>query len=301
MLVLALAGAGRADDAGAPPSTSAAPSALPDVPPARSASASSPPAAAAATPAACASATPAAPPPATACGPSHEPSSSRSSSPVSSTSPASSLHPTRGGERGAAEPRVELGSHRAAAGHATRRVRRNARVEIHARDLRLEADAMDRLERIAARYYARTHRRLIITGGQRPPQLQARLMLEKLVHGDDLLRLYENTAAVREIRAVYRDGAARRVPRSVLARRIRATILAQMARGVFVSKHLSATAADVRSRGMTPAQEHALRASVAEEPGVQLLDERGGPEPHFHLDLLATPAPRADEPAADVK
>ena len=75
-----------------------------------------------------------------------------------------------------------------------------------------------------------------------------------------------------------------------------------MARGVYVSKHLSAGAADVRSRGMTPAQEKALRAAVAAEPGVQLLDERGSAEPHFHLDLLGTPpGPPPGEPAVIVK
>lgn len=174
-------------------------------------------------------------------------------------------------------------------GHALRHARRGARIEIRARDLRLDGEAMDRLERIAARYYERTRHRLVVTGGMRPPQLQARLMYEKLAHGDDLLKLYENQAAVLEIRAVYRSGVARRVPKSVLVKSLRKTIAAQLARGVYVSRHLSAGAADVRSRGMSASQEQAIRAAVAAEPGVQLLDERGGAEPHFHLDLFTTP------------
>lgn len=182
-------------------------------------------------------------------------------------------------------------------GPALRHARRGARIEIRARDLRLDGEAMDRLERIAARYYERTRRSLVVTGGMRPPQLQARLMYEKLAHGDDLLKLYENQAAVLEIRAVYRSGVARRVPKSILIKSLRKTIAEQLARGVYVSRHLSAGAADVRSRGMSASQEQAIRAAVAAEPGVQLLDERSGAEPHFHLDLFTTPpAPPTVEP-----
>lgn len=204
----------------------------------------------------------------------------------------------RQGRTDRAHPAAEAPS----SGHALRHVRRGARIEVRARDLRLDGEAMDRLERIAARYYERTRRRLVVTGGTRQPQLQARLMYDKLAHGDDLLKLYENQAAALEIRAVYRSGVAHRVPKSVLVKSIRKTIVTQMAHGVYVSKHLSAGAADVRSRGMSASQEQAMRAAVAAEPGVQLLDERSGAEPHFHLDLFTTPpAPPTGEPAAAVK
>jgi hypothetical protein len=170
-----------------------------------------------------------------------------------------------------------------------RRVRKTARIETHARDLRLDAEAMDRLERIAQRYYEKTKKRLIVTGGMRHPEVQAKLMYEKLRNGDDLLKLYEQTAAAREIQRAYRDGIAKRLSRSAAVRNIKHVIEAQLARGVYVSKHLSAVAADVRSRGMSPTQERALRAAVAAEPGVEIVDERGSASPHFHLDLLGTP------------
>jgi hypothetical protein len=36
---------------------------------------------------------------------------------------------------------------------------------------------------------------------------------------------------------------------------------------------------------MEGAKEKALREAVKQEPGASLMDERNGPEPHFHLNL----------------
>jgi hypothetical protein len=165
------------------------------------------------------------------------------------------------------------------------RVRGGLHVEVLARDLRLSDVRAARLEAIATRYFEATKRRLVITGGTRSADRQARLILAKLDHGDDVEKLYENKHAIGEILANYRHAKAVHMKRMSLERTTRDLIEAQMKRGVFVSRHLKSGAADVRSRGMTPAQIAALRAAVAGEPGVALLDERGGPEPHFHLSL----------------
>jgi hypothetical protein len=110
-------------------------------------------------------------------------------------------------------------------------------------------------------------------------------MLEKLAHGEDIVALYENKAAVTEIRNLYRESAGVRQPKKQLIHALRDVITAQMDKGVYVSRHLKAGAADVRSRDLKAPQEAAFRRAVADEPGVILIDERASAEPHLHLGL----------------
>ena len=154
-----------------------------------------------------------------------------------------------------------------------------------ARDLRLDDTAGERLSRIAQRYFTATRRRLVVTGGTRTPERQAELMLEKLAHGDDIVALYENKAAATEIRAIYLESAGVRQPKKQLIRAMRDVITAQIDKGIYVSRHLKAGAADVRSRDLKAPHEAAFRAAVADEPGVVLIDERDSAEPHLHLGL----------------
>ncbi|MEP7120555.1 MAG: hypothetical protein ABJE95_06590 [Byssovorax sp.] len=172
----------------------------------------------------------------------------------------------------------------AASGQATRLVRTGDDLDVQTGNLRLTDAARGRLERIAARFHKVTKRRLVITGGSRTPTRQAELMHEKLDHGDNLMALYEKPLAA-EIQAAYRDAVKRHFakPKQIVA--IREVIVAQIKRGLYVSRHLQAGAADVRSINMTPARVQAFRAAVAAEPGVVLLDERDAAEQHFHLSL----------------
>ncbi len=158
-------------------------------------------------------------------------------------------------------------------------------IDVRARDMRLRESSMDRLEHIAERYRKATGARLVVTGGVRTPRRQARLMVEKLAAGEDIISLYADDASATEIRDVYVAGVVRKDKKPALERAVLQVIDAQIARGTFISRHLQARAADVRSRGMTPAQEAALRDAVAAEPGASLVDERDGDTPHFHLNL----------------
>ena len=166
-----------------------------------------------------------------------------------------------------------------------RRLRAGRTLEIVARDVRLSAASADKLMHIAERYFGATRRRLVVTGGTRPPLRQAELMYEKLRNREDIVALYENQYAALEIRNAYQQGVAMKHTRKRILGAMRDVIEAQIGRGVFVSKHLQSGAIDVRSRTMSRAQEAALRAAVASEPGATLLDERGSAEPHFHLSL----------------
>lgn len=189
------------------------------------------------------------------------------------------------GRRGTKASAAACSDKDAVAGVPVRKIRSGPHLEVVARDLRLDDTAGERLERIAQRYFTATRRRLVVTGGTRTPERQAELMLNKLAHGDDIVALYENKAAATEIRAVYRESIGVRQPKKQLIRALRDVITAQMDRGIYVSRHLKAGAADVRSRDLKAPQEAAFRAAVADEPGVILIDERGGAEPHLHLGL----------------
>jgi hypothetical protein len=158
-------------------------------------------------------------------------------------------------------------------------------MEVLARDLRLTDANAERLKRIAARYHKATRKRLVVTGGTRPPERQAQLMYDKLRRGEDVVALYENKPAALEVRNAYRAAVAGELPRKRVIRALKEVIEAQAARGGHVSKHLRSGAVDVRSWDMTGPQEQAFRDAVKAELGVTLMDERKSLEPHFHLNM----------------
>ncbi len=159
-------------------------------------------------------------------------------------------------------------------------------LDIHARDLRATDEGKERLVRIAARFHEKTGERLVITGGWRSARRQAQLMIDKLTHGDDMVGLYENKAAAREIEDAYaaRQKGSKKLRLGTLDA-VQQVIEAQMARGVFASRHLQAGAVDIKSRGLSPQAIEALIAAVAADTEVALLDEREAAEPHFHLSI----------------
>lgn len=157
-------------------------------------------------------------------------------------------------------------------------------LSIEARSLRLVQPAAERLLRIAERYHQRTGQALVVTGGDRTPKRQARVMLDKLESGEDLVKLYARKDLVREILAARERAARDRLGRDATLRRMAEVITRQVEAGQFISHHLAFRAADVRSRGLTPAQEAALRAAARAE-GITVVDERESVAPCFHLGL----------------
>lgn len=181
--------------------------------------------------------------------------------------------------------KVETKTTAGADDEALHKVKSSAHFEVVAHDLRLSDARAARLEHIAARYFEATHRKITITGGTRSASTQAKLMIEKLEHGDDLRALYPDHAALGEIVAAYKEKKTHKASKTAIERAVREAIEAQMKKGVMISRHLKSGAADVRSFGMSPTQVAAFKAAVAKEPGVILLDERTQAEPHFHLSL----------------
>ncbi len=131
---------------------------------------------------------------------------------------------------------------------------------------------------IAKIYRAKTGKRLLVTSGTRSAFSQARAMHNKLRLGDNVLGLYRNKGAVREILAAYKRGSGSAVER--MANVIRS----QTERGVYISRHLRAGAVDLRSRGLTASDKRALREAVRQVGGVSNFLEESKP-PHFHLEF----------------
>lgn len=147
--------------------------------------------------------------------------------------------------------------------------------------VRLGDDVEATLERIGREYHRRTGRRLHVTSGTRTPREQAEAMYEKLQLGEQLTRTYRDFEAASEIQAAYRSH--RRHGRAACVRAIAQVIRRQLRRGCYISRHLHASAVDVRSRDMSPRQQRVFREIVAGVEGVELLQE--GRPPHFHLQM----------------
>lgn len=137
------------------------------------------------------------------------------------------------------------------------------------------------LQRIARRYHSRTGQRLHVTSGTRSPHQQAGAMYDKLIRGQRLTRLYRDFDAASAIQQAYRRH--RRQGRGRCVAAMSDVIRQQIRRGCYISRHLVASAADVRSRNMTRRQKRIFRQIVREVGGVALLEE--GTPPHWHLQL----------------
>lgn len=137
------------------------------------------------------------------------------------------------------------------------------------------------IARIAEEFHQRTGRGIVITSGTRSAREQAEAMYAKIRLGQRLTRLYLDYDAASEIQSAYR--ANRRRGRARCVRAMARVIEAQVERGCFISRHLRASAADVRSRDMTRRQRRVFEQVVARFDRVSILAE--GTPPHFHLQL----------------
>ena len=145
----------------------------------------------------------------------------------------------------------------------------------------LSAEAAAAMERIDDAYYKKTGQRLVITSGTRDAALQAKAMYKMIRLGADIMGLYRNKAAAREIKAAYAR-ASGKSPEAVIGA-MYDTIRDQISRGVYISAHLRAGAVDIRNRTMSASQRKAFEQIVAEVSGASLLEETK--PPHYHLQL----------------
>lgn len=142
--------------------------------------------------------------------------------------------------------------------------------------------AMERtVARIAHEFHRRTGRGFVITSGTRTSREQAAAMYDKLRLGQRLTGLYQDYDAAAEIQTAYR--ANQRRSRTTCITAMARVIEGQVRRGCYISRHLRASAVDVRSRDMSRRERRIFEQVVASFPNVSLLTE--GTPPHFHLQL----------------
>lgn len=141
----------------------------------------------------------------------------------------------------------------------------------------------EKVAEIAELYFQRTGKELVVTSGTRDPARQAEAMHDLFRHGADVLGLYRDKAAAREIKRAYDEGVAADLPADARIEAIEQVIRAQMERGVFISAHLREGAVDIRNRDMTPVEKRAFLDGVEEVGGVLALEESR--PPHYHLQI----------------
>jgi hypothetical protein len=150
-------------------------------------------------------------------------------------------------------------------------------------DVTLSTRIEQKLNSIGASYEKKTGRTFVVTSGTRDAESQAEAIYDKLSLGEDILKLYKDKAAALELKRAYDAGRAADKSKSTIVVTIADTIRAQMRRGVYISAHLKAGAADVRTSTMTGAERRAF-VDVARAAGGVLVLEETAP-PHFHLQL----------------
>lgn len=121
--------------------------------------------------------------------------------------------------------------------------------------------------------------RITLTSGIRSSDAQAGAMFNKFLGGGDY-RLYKNRVAAKEIYDSYLDGMDRGLSHPDIVTDMRLVIDEQMFRGIYISKHLTNLAVDVRSRIMTEAEKKLFLAVSRRYVETIILEKV---PPHFHL------------------
>lgn len=121
--------------------------------------------------------------------------------------------------------------------------------------------------------------RITLTSGIRSSDSQARAMFNKFLGGGDY-KLYTDRVAAKEIYDRFQEGMERGLSHSEVMTEMRYVIEEQMFRGVFISKHLTNLAVDVRSRIMSADQREMFMTVARRHVDVIILEKI---PPHFHL------------------
>jgi RHS repeat-associated protein len=144
----------------------------------------------------------------------------------------------------------------------------------------LSDDVLKKLDQIADKYYEATKKNIYITGGTRSAESQANAMYDKLKSGDDILKLYKNTTAAKEVKTVYDTAIKENKTHSATITDMTKVIQGQIDKGTYISKHLQNNALDVRSRTMNTAEKKAFRTAATGIANTILLETK---PPHWHL------------------
>jgi len=138
---------------------------------------------------------------------------------------------------------------------------------------------------LAIRFYCNSvpHHKMVITSGVRTAAAQAQAMFKKLEMKDDIIKLYLNKKAAKEVVDTYDESKKANDPANTTVNKITAVLEKQIANKVYISSHFNAKAFDMRSRDLDA---HLVELFKKVSDGfVRKLIHEGKP-PHLHLEMF---------------
>lgn len=150
-------------------------------------------------------------------------------------------------------------------------------------EVNLPSRVEDKIKSLADKFHKKTGRSLVVTSGTRDASSQAEVIFEKLEQGDDIVKLYKNKPASIELVHLYQLAKSGHKDRPTTISTLADAIRAQMKGGVFISAHLRAGAADVRSSDMSSSEKRQFVDAVGEVGGLSVMFE--ATPAHFHMQL----------------
>ncbi|HEY0322611.1 MAG TPA: hypothetical protein VGC66_16780 [Pyrinomonadaceae bacterium] len=138
-----------------------------------------------------------------------------------------------------------------------------------------------KVNEIADAFFNLTAKKIVITDGTRTAAEQAVQVFNKILAHD--LTIYLNHKAANEIKAAFDLARSEGKPKAEVLKAMTAVIESQIKSKVFISRHLTGRAFDVRDKDMTAQQQTVFKQVAQTVGGVTVLPE--GKPPHFHIQL----------------
>jgi predicted DNA-binding protein len=138
-----------------------------------------------------------------------------------------------------------------------------------------------KINEIADIYFIATKKKIVITDGTRTAAAQAVQVFNKILAND--LTIYLNHKAANEIKAAFDLAKSAGKPKAKILEAMEEVIESQIERKIFISRHLTGRAFDVRSNNLTLKEHNLFKQAAQSAGGVTVLVE--GKPPHFHIQL----------------
>jgi len=138
-----------------------------------------------------------------------------------------------------------------------------------------------KINEIADAFFNLTRQKIVITDGSRTAAQQAVQVFNKILAHD--LTIYLNHKAANEIKVAFDLAQSAGKSKAETLKAMTAVIESQMKRKIFISRHLTGRAFDVRNQDMTARQQSIFKQVAQSVGGVTVLQE--GKPPHFHIQL----------------
>ena len=138
-----------------------------------------------------------------------------------------------------------------------------------------------KVNEIADAFFNLTKKKIVITDGNRTVAQQAVQVYKKILAHD--LTIYTNHKAASQIKAAFDLAQSQGKTNAETIQAMTLVIESQMKAKVFISRHLTGKAFDVRDTDMNSKQQNSFKQVVQKVSGATVLPE--GKPPHFHVQL----------------